>query len=234
VPASTSIPAGQRALSKEDWAKLLYLGHVDKRRAVDTYTAHYLATDGQIYWSDTHQLADYVDNYHVALDQHMGAAVPATEVITEINVPRESLASFFADVRENFRANNVDLIYGTVRLIERDEESFLAWAREPYACTIFNLHVEHTPRGIAHAAAAFQRLIDLAIGYVGNYYLTYHRFATRPQVEACYPQFAEFLRLKRRFDPNERFQSDWYRHYRDMFADELERPNRIPQVETWG
>jgi hypothetical protein len=38
-------------------------------------------------------------------------------------------------------------------------------------------------------------------------------------VEACYPQFAEFLRLKREFDPDELFQSEWYRHYRAMFAD---------------
>jgi protein-S-isoprenylcysteine O-methyltransferase len=30
-----------------------------------------------------------------------------------------------------------------------------------------------------------------------------------------------FLRLKKRYDPEERFQSDWYRHYRTMFADIL-------------
>ena len=28
----------------------------------------------------------------------------------------------------------------------------------------------------------------------------------------------EFLALKRRHDPNEVFQSNWYRHYRDMFG----------------
>ena len=35
----------------------------------------------------------------------------------------------------------------------------------------------------------------------------------------CYPQFLEFLRLKRRYDPAEGFQSDWYRHYAAMFSD---------------
>ena len=39
------------------------------------------------------------------------------------------------------------MIYGTVRLIERDDETVLAWAREPWACIIFNLHVDHTPAG---------------------------------------------------------------------------------------
>jgi FAD/FMN-containing dehydrogenase len=217
VADETSIPDGQRVLSIEDWAKLLYLGHADKRRAVDMYTAHYTATSGQIYWSDTHQLSEYIDHYHKALDAQLGATSPCTEVITEIYVPRAQLPSFFADVRADFRANDVDLIYGTVRLIERDDESFLAWAREPWACTIFNLHTEHTPEGIARSAAAFLRLIDIAISYGGSYYLTYHRFARRDQVERCYPQFADFLRRKLELDPEERFQSDWYRHYREMF-----------------
>ena len=39
------------------------------------------------------------------------------------------------------------------------------------------------------------------------------RWASLEQVESCYPQFGEFLRLKRAHDPDEVFQSDWYRHY---------------------
>jgi hypothetical protein len=31
----------------------------------------------------------------------------------------------------------------------------------------------------------------------------------------------EFLRAKQRHDPAEVFQSDWYRHYKRMFADGL-------------
>ena len=52
----------------------------------------------------------------------------------------------------------------------------------------------------------------------GSYYPTYHRFATRRQVEAAFPRFPEFLKLKRKYDPGETFQSDWYRHYRSMFG----------------
>jgi hypothetical protein len=109
------------------------------------------------------------------------------------------------------------LIYGTVRLIERDGESFLAWAKDRYACVVFNLHVEHSAAGIGKAQIDFRRLITRAIEQGGNYYLTYHRWATRVQVETCYPQLPEFLRRKRLHDPGETFQSDWYRHYRDMF-----------------
>lgn len=60
--------------------------------------------------------------------------------------------------------------------------------------------------------------MSLAIGYGGSFYLTYHRFATREQLLQCYPQFPEWLQLKRAHDPEERFQSDWYRHVKAMFS----------------
>ncbi len=217
VDDGTPLPEGQKELSTEDWDKLFYLSHADKKRAFDAYSSYYLTTSGQVYWSDTHQLSVYLDNYHVSLDQRLGGE-KGTEMITEIYVPRDALGRFLEDVRQEFRRPDAGVIYGTIRLIERDEESFLAWARQPWACIIFNLHVVHNPKGIERAGESFRQLIDLGMRYGGSYYLTYHRWAMRQQVEACYPQFREFLRLKRNYDPGERFQSDWYRHYRKMFG----------------
>jgi len=221
VNAATPIPEHQRKLSEEDWRHLLNLAHADKAEAFERYASYYLSTSSQIYWSDTHQLSTYLDDYHRLLDQVLGATEQATEIITEIYVPRPALADFIAEARDDFRDNGVSVIYGTIRLIGRDDESFLPWAKDRYACTIFNLHTIHTPTGLEHSAQAFRRLIDMAIRRNGSYFLTYHKYARRDQVEACYPQFPEFLRRKKEYDPQERFQSDWYRHYRTMFADAL-------------
>src|SRR5260370_19624053 len=98
----------------------------------------------------------YPDNYHRQNYDKLHAPYPATEMITEINVPRPALKGFFDEVREAFRKHGTELIYGTVRLIERDEESFLPWAKQPYACTIFNLHVIHSPEWLNRSADAFQ------------------------------------------------------------------------------
>ena len=212
-------PAEQRVLSPEDWRRLILLAHTDKAFAYQLYTEHYLATSGQLYYSDLHQLAEYEDGYHQHLDEALGATHKASEMITELYVPRERLVDFMDAVAADFRRQGVNLIYGTIRLIERDETSFLAWATAPWACVIFNLHTVHTPEGIKHSADAFRRLIDLAIEREGTYYLTYHRWATRAQVERCYPQFRQFLELKQAYDPWEHFQSDWYHHYRELFAD---------------
>ncbi len=217
VDSSTPLTVNPTRFHPEDWARLTYYSHKYKRRAFEVYTKRYLATSGQIYWSDSQLSAAYVDNYHQELDRKLGAKVKATEMITEIYVPRTALASFMEDARVELRKQNANVIYGTVRLIEKDEESFLRWARESFACVIFNLHVTHDATGLENAGKAFRSLIDLGVRYGGSYYLTYHRFATREQVVACYPQFKQFLEFKLKHDPEEMFQSDWYRHYKGMF-----------------
>jgi FAD/FMN-containing dehydrogenase len=218
VPDDHPAPPRHKELSAGEWRQLLYLAHADRRRAFEAYAAHYLSTSGQLYWSDTHQLSVYLDDYHRELDRRLGAGARGSEMITEVYVPRAELARFMEETCADFRARGTELIYGTVRLIEKDDESFLAWARDRYACVVFNLHVAHTRAGIEKARSDFRRLIDRAVCHGGSYYLTYHRWATREQVLACYPQFPEFLRLKRSYDPAETFQSDWYRHYKTLFG----------------
>lgn len=214
----TPLVETQKELTETHWNELFYLSHADKAQAFRQYTEYYLSTSGQIYPSDIHQLSIYLDDYHHELDHRLSTGEQASEIITEIYVPRPDLPSFLAEAREYFRVNGVNMVYGTIRLIQKDTDSFLAWAKKPYACTIFNLNTVHTPAGIEHSANAFRSLIDMAIARGGSYFLTYHKYATKSQVETCYPQFNEFLRLKRLYDPQERFQSNWYRFYREMFS----------------
>jgi FAD/FMN-containing dehydrogenase len=216
VDPATPIPAGQLTLSREDWGRLLHLAHADRTAAYHAYTGHYAATSGQLYRSDTLQMADYQDGYHVAIDAARAAEHPSTEMITELYVPRDKLAAFMQAAADVLRDTRMPVIYGTVRLVERDTDTLLAWAREPWACVIFNLCVEHTPAGIDLAGVAFRGLIDAAIAHCGSYFLTYHRWATLDQLLAAHPRFPEFVAAKRRLDPDALFQSDWYRHYAEL------------------
>src|SRR5262245_3101911 len=215
------MPAEQKELGEAQWRELYYHSHADTRRAYEAYTSYYLSTSGQRYWSDTSQLSVYIDDYHADLDRRLGARHPGSEMISELYVPRPALSAFLDATRPNFLQHHVHLSYGTILLIERDDETVLAWAREPWACTVMNLHVDHSPEGLAKATHDFRRLIDRAIEHGGSYFLTYHRWASRPQVEACHPRMVEFLQAKRRHDPGEVFQSEWYRHHQQMFVDRL-------------
>src|SRR5213082_1502867 len=207
----------KKELRDDDWLELLRLAYTDRGKAFKRYSDYYLSTNGQTYWSDTNQLSAYLPNYAQKIREQVGGQ-ESRLIITEIYVPRGDLFGFLTHAGELLRSNRTMVIYGTVRLIEKDDESFLAWAKESYACIIFNLLTFHTPTGIESSARSFRGLIGLAIARGGSYYLTYHKFAKPEQVVACYPQFEEFLGLKRKYDPGERFQSDWYRHYRKLFA----------------
>ena len=207
----------KKELHDDDWLELLRLAYTDREKAFKRYGDYYLSTNGQTYWSDTNQLSAYLPNYAQKIRERIGGD-ESSLIITEIYVPRPDLPNFLSQAAELLRSNRTIVIYGTVRLIEKDDESFLAWAKKPYACIIFNLLTLHTPAGIEASARSFRGLIDLAIARGGSYYLTYHKFAKPEQVMACYPQFKQFLGLKRKYDPAERFQSDWYRYYRKLFA----------------
>ena len=67
---------------------------------------------------------------------------PLAMVITSALTWLGELGGLF-DRTNLLNGHQVDFIYGTIRLIRKDEDAFLAWARDDFACVIFNLHVDH-------------------------------------------------------------------------------------------
>ena len=218
VEISEPLIEGALQLNSDDWYRLLWLAHHDKARAFEAYSSYYLKTSGQTYWSDLHQVSTYLDGYHARLDAQGNAPAPGSEMISELYVPRHQLHPFLLECSSTLRAAKADVVYGTVRLIEKDTDSTLTWARENWACIIFNLHVDHTPAGVSRAQNQFRLLIDIAIAFGGSYFLTYHRWANKVQLETCHPRIHEFLEGKKQFDPHETFSSDWYAALKNTIA----------------
>ncbi|MCX6856228.1 MAG: FAD-binding oxidoreductase [Verrucomicrobia bacterium] len=206
------------SLRPEAWRKLIVEAHRDKSKAWQSYTDHYRLTQGQRYWHDLTQFSHYDTDYEERIEQALPDLAPGSLMISELYVPRDRLEDFMAGCAADFRQHGTNVIYGTIRFIRRDDESFLAWAKEDYACIVFNLRVTHTDEGKEKAKMAFRRLIDQALDLKGSFYLTYHRWATREQMKKAYPQFPAFLQHKLKYDPEEVFQSEWYRHWRAEFS----------------
>jgi hypothetical protein len=188
----------------------------DARTGFEDYRRHYLATDGQIYWSDLHQVAEYVEGYHPAIDERLGTT--GGEMITELFVAPEMLGAFLGEAARALRDRRADVIYGTVRRVQADLETALPWARRRCVGIVLNLHTEHAPAAIEASAAAFRELIDIAIALGGSFYLTYHRFARRDQLAACYPELPDMLATADRHDPEHTLDSDWRRHMTEVLS----------------
>ena len=213
--AFTEVPGDQVGLSAEDWMRLYVLAHTDKARAYTEYADHYLRTDSQLYWSDDHQFSPYLPEAGDLLARTLGWTTFKSLMISELYVPRNRFEDFMHAARQSLLDTDANVVYGTVRLIESEDETILRWAKQDYACIIFNLLVEHSPEGIERASSQFRQLIDCALDRDGSYYLTYHRWARNDQLQRAYPDLPKFLELKDRLDPNGVFESDWFRALRN-------------------
>ena len=210
--------AASTDIDEATMASLLELAHKDRRSAYAHYAKFELSKNGNVEWSDLHQLSSYPSGYHKTVDRHLRDESKGADLIWEFYVPRGELIAFLEEARRALLKSETPLIYGTVRFIEQDRDSFLAWAKKRYACVIFTPHYPGGAAAIRKAGELYRQLAQAATKRGGSFYLTYNHFAARGDMDAAYPQFAEFLQLKRKYDPTELFQSDWYRHYRDLYV----------------
>ena len=197
---------------------LLEIAHRDRGSAYRRYAKLELSKDSNVEWSDLHQLSTYPARYHREIEKRLGPDSVGADLIVEVYVPRAELIPLLEDARRILLASGMPLIYGTVRFIEQDKDSYLAWAKKRYACVIFSPHSSGETQALRRTGEVCRQLIRAANKRGGSFYLTYNRFATRDEVAAAYPQFQDFLNLKKQYDPRETFQSDWYRHYKGLYA----------------
>jgi len=197
---------------------LLEIAHRDRGSAYRRYAKLELSRDGNVEWSDLHQLSTYPAGYHQEIEKRLGADFVGADLILEVYVPRSELISLLEEARRILLASGMPLVYGTIRFIEQDKDSYLAWAKKRYACVIFSPHSSGETQALRKTGEVCRQLIRAANKRGGSFYLTYNRFATRDDLASAYPQFQEFLSLKKQYDPRETFQSDWYRYYKSLYA----------------
>ncbi len=99
VDPATPLTQNPARFHPDDWARLTYYSHTHKRLAFSFYTKRYLATSGQVYYHDWQLSAAYQPDYHLELDRKMHAKTKASEMVTEIYVPRSALVNFMEEAR---------------------------------------------------------------------------------------------------------------------------------------
>jgi FAD/FMN-containing dehydrogenase len=218
VSADTPLGIESSDIDAKMLTALLEIAHRDRGSAYRRYAKLELSKDGNVEWSDLHQLSTYPSGYHQEIEKRLGADFVGADLILEVYVPRTELIPLLEDARRILLASGMPLIYGTVRFIEQDKDSYLAWAKKRYACVIFSPHSSGGTQALRKTGDVCRQLIRAANKRGGSFYLTYNRFATRDELTSAYPQFQDFLNLKKQYDPRETFQSDWYRHYKGLYA----------------
>jgi FAD/FMN-containing dehydrogenase len=137
-----------------------------------------------------------------------------TDILHEYFIPKDSVIQFIHALKKILPAFRVDLLNITVRNVKKDEDSYLKYANDEVFGFVMLFNQPRTAEAEKEMKALNQRITDAAISLKGTYYLPYRLHATRHQMHKAYPQARSFFELKKKYDPNEVFQNQFYVEYK--------------------
>ena len=136
-----------------------------------------------------------------------------TDILHEYFLPPEGLETFLAACRTIIPSSRQDLLNVTLRYVETDPVSVLAYARGTRVAAVMLFSQRMTRADEDDMAAMTRRLIDAALDAGGAFYLPYRLHATRAQVRRAYSRVDEFVAAKLRHDPGLLFQNAMWKGY---------------------
>jgi FAD/FMN-containing dehydrogenase len=136
-----------------------------------------------------------------------------TDILQEFFTPPERVKSFLDRARAIIPAHHGDLLNVTIRNILEDQDTLLRYADRDLFAFVMLFNQPRTSDADARMEAMTHELIDAAIACGGRYYLPYRLHATKDHFVGAYPQAAAFFESKRRYDPAEIFQNQFYIKY---------------------
>jgi FAD/FMN-containing dehydrogenase len=140
----------------------------------------------------------------------------STYALAEYFIPVANFAAFAAILRRTLRQRDAEALNVSIRHAPADAESVMAWAREDVFCFVVYYKQRVLSESLRHVGEWTRELIDAALDCGGSYYLPYQLHATRAQFERAYPQRGEFLAIRQRYDPGQRFSNEMWRKYLDV------------------
>lgn len=138
----------------------------------------------------------------------------STDLLHEYFIPEAQLQNFIYDLRPILKTSNIDLLNITIREVSPDQDAFMNYAREPVFGLVFLFNQQKTAEQEQEMRRLSNALVDIALRYRGTYYLPYRLHIGREKMRLAYPQADAFFRLKKKYDPEERFSNQFYEHYR--------------------
>lgn len=136
-----------------------------------------------------------------------------TDILQEYFVPKDKFVSFVDGLREIVGSDKINLTSVTVRHIPKNAEAYLSYAREESFAVVLYINQPLSEAGIRKAEIWTRKLVDLAIGHGGTYYLTYQLYPSEEQIRKSYPEIDSFFEKKRTYDPEELFMNKFYEKY---------------------
>ena len=138
---------------------------------------------------------------NIPISELVGRDHERTDILHEYFLPPESFQDFIAACRKIIPRHRQDCLNVTMRFVEADLESVLAYAPNRRIAAVMAFSQEMTPAAEADMLLLTEALIDRVLELGGSFYLPYRLHARRDQVEAAYGNTQYFVDRKYHYDP---------------------------------
>ena len=136
-----------------------------------------------------------------------------TDILHEYFVSPDRFGEFVEACQDVIPSSYQELLNITLRYVDTDTDSVLAYATEPRIAAVMLFSQEMSLRGEDDMARMTEALIERTLAIGGTYYLPYRLHATQSQIRRGYGRAAEFADRKRRADPDLIFTNALWNRY---------------------
>lgn len=136
-----------------------------------------------------------------------------SDILHEYFVAPSRFADFVAACQAVIPSSYQELLNVTLRYVDTDDESVLAYATEPRIAAVMLFSQEKTLRGEADMTRMTRALIEAVLEMGGTYYLPYRLHATAEQFARGYAGLSQFVACKRARDPTLVFRNALWDQY---------------------
>lgn len=203
------IPVLQNEKSTEP-QRLVFRGSVNseygKRLRWDLETGMNKVTKNEIY-SRNELLND-----HVSLIENKDTS--STDLLHEYFIPERNFTQYINDIKTILKNSKIDLLNITIRGVQKDNDSYLTYAREDVFGFVLLFNQKKTDEQEREMKILTNQLVDITLKNEGTFYLPYRLHIDKDKMRKSYPNADNFFELKRKYDPDEMFNNKFYEHYK--------------------
>ena len=138
-----------------------------------------------------------------------------TDILHEYFIPRRAYNAFIAEARQVLANQPLPVLNASIRVVHKEDVA-LTYAPEPAYSLVLYINQSADEAGNSAMRTLTRAMIDLTLKHGGRFFLPYQLHYTAAELIASYPELPAFLAKKKELDPNELFQSTFYRAIKEL------------------
>ena len=143
------------------------------------------------------------------------------DILHEYFIPKIQIYQFIQKLKKHVMTYNINILNVTIREVKKDTMSFLPYAKKDVYGLVCLFSQKKTAEAEEKMKKFTQAVIDDALTLNGTFYLPYRLHYTAKQVLSSYPEIKQWLKMKKKYDPNLLLQSQFFGYLNTILNNEV-------------